>query len=267
MLELERMFVSSLIKYEYFSAIWEMTIVGRSDFLMILIKKWAKRAMMSVLFIAALLTTFHSISGVEAKQFAEYVNEDLSLKANKEEDWFTFNHALKTVGVAFKQLREAVSSESKISSSTAVVEEIPSLEESVDWTQYSAKEVVATGYTAYFESTGKNPDHPEFGITYSGVKVKRDLYSTVAADLNVFPIGTILFIPGYGYGVVADKGGAIKGNKLDLYYETVDDVYNLWGKKTLDVYIISMGDGTLTEDQLTELNENESMQVFRQQYN
>ena len=48
--------------------------------------------------------------------------------------------------------------------------------------------------------------------------VKRDLYSTVAADLNVFPIGTILFIPEYGYGVVADKGGAITGNKVDLYY-------------------------------------------------
>ena len=48
-------------------------------------------------------------------------------------------------------------------------------------------------------------------LLIQGVKVKRDLYSTVAADLNVFPIGTILFIPEYGFGVVADKGGAIKG--------------------------------------------------------
>ncbi len=113
---------------------------------------------------------------------------------------------------------------------------------------------------------GKNPDHPEFGITYSGVRVKRDLFSTVAADLNVFPIGTILFIPGYGYGVVADKGGAINGNEVDLYYDTVDEVYNEWGKRTLDVYIIEMGAGTLSENKLKELNENESMQVFRQQY-
>src|SRR5690606_22559010 len=99
-----------------------------------------------------------------------------------------------------------------------------------------------------YESTGKHPGHPEFGITYSGVRVKRDLYSTVAADLDIFPIGTILFIPGYGYGVVADKGGAIKGNRLDLYFETVDDVYKNWGKKKVEVYIVKKGDGTLTEE-------------------
>ncbi|MDQ0270861.1 3D domain-containing protein [Cytobacillus purgationiresistens] len=234
---------------------------------MLLLKRWTKRVLMSTLFIAALLTTFHSISGVEAKQVVDYVNKDLTLEANKDEEWFKMDHPFKSMGVAFKQLKHAVSGESKISASTAVVDEIPTLEDSFDWTQYNTKEVIATGYTAFYESTGKNPDHPEFGITYSGVKVKRDLYSTVAADLNVFPIGTILFIPDYGYGVVADKGGAIKGDKLDLYYETVDDVYNLWGKKTLEVFIISMGDGTLTEETLTELNENESMQVFRQQYN
>ena len=45
--------------------------------------------------------------------------------------------------------------------------------------------VIATGYTAGVESTGKGPNHPEYGITYSGVMVKRDLYSTVAADLSI----------------------------------------------------------------------------------
>ncbi len=126
--------------------------------------------------------------------------------------------------------------------------------------------VIATGYTAGVESTGKGPNHPEYGITYSGVMVKRDLYSTVAADLSIHPIGTILFIPGYGFGVVADKGGAIKGNRVDLFFNTVDDVYNQWGKKEIDVYIIEEGNGTLTESDLQVLNEEESMQVFRQQY-
>jgi 3D (Asp-Asp-Asp) domain-containing protein len=150
------------------------------------------------------------------------------------------------------------------SSETNVV--TPPLEDAFDWSKYPKKTVIATGYTAGFESTGKNENHPEYGITYSGVKVKRDLYSTVAADLSVFPIGTILFIPGYGLGVVADKGGAIKGNKVDLYYETVDDVYNKWGKKEIDVYIIEQGNGKLTEAELQALNEDKSMQVFRQQY-
>jgi len=88
----------------------------------------------------------------------------------------------------------------------------------------------------------------------------------VAADLNVFPIGTVLFIPGYGYGVVADKGGAIKGNELDLYYETVEDVYSKWGKKQVDVYVVQKGNGKLTEEQLQALNEDKALQVFRQQY-
>ncbi|MBR2569822.1 MAG: hypothetical protein IKE34_11645, partial [Paenibacillus sp.] len=56
--------------------------------------------------------------------------------------------------------------------------------------------VTATGYTAGEESTGKRPGHPAYGITYSGVKVKRGYVSTVAADLAVFPLGSILYIPG-----------------------------------------------------------------------
>jgi 3D (Asp-Asp-Asp) domain-containing protein len=120
---------------------------------------------------------------------------------------------------------------------------------------YPKVRVVATGYYAGIESTGKNPSHPSYGITYSGVKVRRDAYSTIAADLRVFPLGTVLYIPGYGYGVVADKGGAIRGNKIDLYFRTKKDVYDEWGKKTLDVYVVHRGHGKVTETMLNQLNE------------
>lgn len=63
-----------------------------------------------------------------------------------------------------------------------------SLEEAFNWNDYPKQKVVATGYTAGVESTGKTKEHRAYGITYSGVKVKRDLYSTVAADPSVFPI-------------------------------------------------------------------------------
>ncbi|KIL42613.1 3D domain-containing protein [Jeotgalibacillus soli] len=114
--------------------------------------------------------------------------------------------------------------------------------------------VTATGYTAGEESTGKNSSHPLYGITFSGVEVTRDMYSTIAADPNVFPIGSILYIPGYGYGVVADTGSAIKGNIIDLYYDTVDEVFQEWGKKEVMVYVIEVGDGTFTEEELSQLN-------------
>lgn len=153
----------------------------------------------------------------------------------------------------------------KAKTNEEVLEAFKKIERTIDLSKYEKMEVVATGYTAGFESTGKHPDSPAYGITYSGVKVKRDLYSTIAADISIFPVGTILWVPDYGYGVVADTGGAIKGNRLDLYFHTVKDVYDQWGKRTIDVYIVEKGKGKLTEEQLKQLNETESLQVFREQ--
>ena len=161
---------------------------------------------------------------------------------------------------------KAADSHSADQAISALQTSVQAIEDGYKLTKYERARVVATGYTAGEESTGKTLNHPAYGVTYSGVKVKRDLYSTIAADLDIFPLGTILWIPGYGYGVVADKGGAIKGNRLDLYYETVEDVYAEWGKKELDVYIVEKGKGMLTEEQLTALNEDEELQVFRQQF-
>lgn len=120
---------------------------------------------------------------------------------------------------------------------------------------YQKFEVVATGYTAGPESTGKDVGHPQYGITYSGVKVRRAPVSTIAADPDVFPIGSVLYIPDYGYGVVADTGSAIKGHKIDLYFETTEQVYRLWGKKKVHVILMKRGEGKVTEEWLETLNE------------
>lgn len=222
--------------------------------------KWLRRSTMVVLFLCAFMTTFQSISGVEAKMLFDWFSPSrfsfFSFKSLFSSDTYEY------VADRFRKHEKQVT---QLSSQQTTNESL-TLEEAFDWSRYPSVTVVATGYTAGVESTGKTPDHPSYGITYSGVRVKRDLYSTIAADLNVFPIGTILFIPGYGYGVVADTGSAIKGHKIDLYYETVDDVYKHWGKKKVNVYVVKRGDGTLSEQEMIALNENESMQVFRQQY-
>lgn len=229
-------------------------------------KNILKRLLMTILFIGALITTFQSISGVKAEDLNDVSISDIGEQKMTELQKGFHNLSLKSVGISLKSLKKSKATTTQISSSESIKGSTPTLEEAINWTNYPSKEVIATGYTAGVESTGKHPNDPEYGITYSGVKVKRDLYSTIAADTSVFPIGTILFIPGYGYGVVADTGSAIKGNKLDLYYETVKDVYEQWGKRTVNVYIVQMGNGKLSENELTALNENESMQVFRQQY-
>jgi 3D (Asp-Asp-Asp) domain-containing protein len=121
--------------------------------------------------------------------------------------------------------------------------------------QLEAVEVTATGYTAGIESTGKTPKHPQYGITYSGVKVRKSKVSTIAADTKVFPLGTLLYIPGYGYGIVADTGSAIKGNKIDLFFWSKKEVYANWGKRNVKVYVLKKGDGKVTEMMLDQLNE------------
>src|SRR5699024_8863542 len=140
----------------------------------------------------------------------------------------------------------------------------PAMTEQIITELFPKDRVVATGYTAGKESTGKTKDHPEYGITYSGVEASRGVYSTIAADLTVYPLGTIMYIPAYGFGVVADKGSAIKGNKIDLYFQTVDDVYKEWGKKELDVFILKMGDGQITSEELEQLNNSDTLQVFNE---
>ncbi|WP_217594774.1 3D domain-containing protein [Cohnella sp. GbtcB17] len=115
--------------------------------------------------------------------------------------------------------------------------------------------VLATGYTAGVESTGKRPGHPQYGVTYSGVKVRRSKVSTIAADTRVFPLGTLLYIPGYGYGCVADTGSRIKGKRIDLYFPSTRQVFKEWGKKQVEVRVIRRGSGRVTETMLDEMNE------------
>lgn len=95
-----------------------------------------------------------------------------------------------------------------------------------DFTYAKALNVTATGYTPY--------DPGCTGITATGVPAKRGI---IAVDPKVIPMGTKLYIPGYGNAVAADTGGAIKGNKIDLCYETVAEAYQ-WGIRNVTVYIL-----------------------------
>ena len=59
---------------------------------------------------------------------------------------------------------------------------------------------------------------------------------SLAADTRYHPFGTRFYIPGYGYGVVEDRGSAIKGKtKLDLFFKSHDRALE-WGRKKIDIY-------------------------------
>ena len=71
------------------------------------------------------------------------------------------------------------------------------------------------------------------GYTARGTKAH---HGTIAADTRVYPFGTIMYIEGYGYGRVEDRGGAIKGKHIDLFFRTHKQALN-WGRKNKKVKV------------------------------
>lgn len=59
----------------------------------------------------------------------------------------------------------------------------------------------------------------------------------IAVDPRVIPLGTRLYVEGYGHGVAADTGGAIKGRRIDVFLESEAEARK-WGRRNVDVYIL-----------------------------
>ena len=78
-------------------------------------------------------------------------------------------------------------------------------------------------------------------LTATGFKPVRDPngISTIAVDSNVIPLGSKVFIPGYGYAIASDTGSAIKGNKIDLYMNSNEECI-AWGRRTVTVHLIAL---------------------------
>lgn len=58
----------------------------------------------------------------------------------------------------------------------------------------------------------------------------------VAVDTRVIPMGSKLYIPGYGWGVAADTGGAIQGNKIDVWFPSSGQCYQ-WGVRPVTIKV------------------------------
>ncbi|MBO3444261.1 MULTISPECIES: 3D domain-containing protein [Clostridia] len=85
-----------------------------------------------------------------------------------------------------------------------------------------AMNVVATAYTGYSTtSTGQKP-----------------VWGTIAVDPKVIPYGTKVYIPYFDQVFVANNtGGAIKGNKIDIFMNTRKECYN-WGRRTIEIQVL-----------------------------
>lgn len=97
---------------------------------------------------------------------------------------------------------------------------------------YDVKVMDATAYSPGPESCGV---YAKYGRTYTGKKAG---FGLVAVDPRVIKLGTKLYIEGYGLAEAADIGAAIKGNRIDLCFETYREAI-MFGRKKVKVYILS----------------------------
>ncbi|MEG1002497.1 MAG: 3D domain-containing protein [Clostridium sp.] len=88
--------------------------------------------------------------------------------------------------------------------------------------------VESTAYSGHNNTaTGVKPVYNPGGI------------STIAVDPRVIPLGSLVYVEGYGYARAADTGGAIKGNIIDVFFNS-DSQCTTWGRKYgVDVYVVS----------------------------
>lgn len=90
--------------------------------------------------------------------------------------------------------------------------------------------VEATAYTAY--CNGCN------GYTATGIDLRANPnMKVIAVDPSVIPLGTKVWVEGYGYAIAADTGKHIKGKRIDLFFPTKTEAYR-WGRKTVKIRIL-----------------------------
>jgi uncharacterized protein YabE (DUF348 family)/3D (Asp-Asp-Asp) domain-containing protein len=93
--------------------------------------------------------------------------------------------------------------------------------------------VTATWYDASHGAWA--PDDPAYGTTKSGLKLRRGI---CAVDVNVIPMYTRFYVPGYGECLAADTGGGINGFHIDVGFEESDPDRFAWGVRDVEITIL-----------------------------
>ncbi|MFD1928045.1 LysM peptidoglycan-binding domain-containing protein [Sporosarcina siberiensis] len=90
--------------------------------------------------------------------------------------------------------------------------------------------MTATAYTAYCKGCS--------GTTYTGINLRANPnQKVIAVDPRIIPLGSRVWVEGYGEAIAGDIGSAIKGNIIDVFIEHRQDALN-WGRKTVKIKIL-----------------------------
>lgn len=91
--------------------------------------------------------------------------------------------------------------------------------------------VIATAYTAYCKGCS--------GTTAYGIDLRANPdQKVIAVDPRIIPLGTKVWVEGYGEAIAGDTGGAIKGNKIDVFIPEYENAMQ-WGVKTVKIKVLN----------------------------
>lgn len=92
--------------------------------------------------------------------------------------------------------------------------------------------VYSTAYTAHCRGCSGYTSYERIDLkTHPDAKV-------IAVDPSVIPLGTKVYVPGYGYAIAADTGGAINGDRIDVFFPTDHEAYH-WGAKWITIKLLN----------------------------
>ncbi len=107
-------------------------------------------------------------------------------------------------------------------------------EENLSWEEIIVDEP-NYGRVIYVEATAYSSQDPGLGLyTARGNLVGHGI---ISVDPNFIPLGTRIYIPGYGEAIADDTGGAIVGNRIDIAFDTYEEAIN-FGRQNIEIYII-----------------------------
>lgn len=149
---------------------------------------------------------------------------------------FQKNHNLKVDGIAgpvtkaalFDLDAEAVAANEQPDKETTE----PQTEEKAEPADEAKKTITveATAYTANCEGCS--------GVTATGIDLNANPdQKVIAVDPDVIPLGTEVYVEGYGRAIAGDTGGGIDGNEIDVYVQSHDKAME-WGRKSVEVTIL-----------------------------
>ncbi len=175
------------------------------------------------------------------------IKKDSALAVGKEKVLQTGQNGSKTEVYKITYVDGEIATKELVS--REIIEPVPKIIAKGTYEVASRSQSGSTSKTTTSTSVGTAPNGMSYSrvltckataYTHDGSKTKMGTIprvGAIAVDPSVIPLGTRLYVEGYGFCVAEDTGGAIKGNKIDVFLDTEAECLQ-WGVKTVKVWVL-----------------------------